>query len=173
LPEYVRVMDIGIRGLHLAYELLDGVDRLILVDAAQRGQTPGAVSVLRVVASPEAEVLDRPVASPMDAHDMSPDTVLDLVHALGGKLGEVLVVTCEPVDVGAGLGLSDVVQAAIDPAVAAVERLLVEFGDAGDSKEGHHVDENDQSGRAGRRGGSGDPVAAGHQALPGNPRDVT
>jgi len=60
----------------------------------------------------------------MDAHDMSPDTVLDLVHALGGSLGEVLVVTCEPQDVGANLGLSDAVLAAVDPAVDAVERLL-------------------------------------------------
>jgi hydrogenase maturation protease len=120
LPEHVRVVDFGIRGLHLAYELLDGVDRLILVDAAQRGETPGTVSVLRVAIEPGAEV----PMSPMDAHDMSPDTVLDLVHALGGSLGEVLVVTCEPQDVGANLGLSDAVLAAVDSAVDAVQRLL-------------------------------------------------
>jgi hydrogenase maturation protease len=125
LPEHVRVVDFGIRGLHLAYELLDGVDRLILVDAAQRGETPGTVSVLRVVAEPnEGEPAPEVPMSPMDAHDMSPDTVLDLVHALGGSLGEVLVVTCEPQDVGANLGLSDAVLAAVDPAVDAVERLL-------------------------------------------------
>lgn len=119
LPDNVRVMDVGIRGLHLAYELLDGVDRLILVDAAQRGETPGTVSVLRVVAPA------RPTAiTPMDAHDMSPDTVLALVHSLGGSLGEVLVVTCEPADLDANLGLSEVVQAGVAPAVAAVERLL-------------------------------------------------
>jgi hydrogenase maturation protease len=122
LPADVRVVDFGIRGLHLAYELLDGVDRLILVDAAQRGETPGTVSVLRVVTQPD-DVAERPM-SPMDAHDMSPDTVLDLVHALGGSLGEVLVVTCEPADVGANLGLSDAVLAAVDPAVNAVEQLL-------------------------------------------------
>jgi hydrogenase maturation protease len=121
LPEHVRVVDFGIRGLHLAYELLDGVDRLILVDAAQRGETPGTVSVLRVV--PQENAAELPM-SPMDAHDMSPDTVLDLVHALGGSLGEVLVVTCEPADVGANLGLSDGVLAAVDPAVDAVEQLL-------------------------------------------------
>jgi hydrogenase maturation protease len=121
LPEHVRVVDFGTRGLHLAYELLDGVDRLILVDAAQRGETPGTVSVLRVVPQPNAPELPM---SPMDAHDMSPDTVLDLVHALGGSLGEVLVVTCEPADIGANLGLSDAVLAAVDPAVDTVEQLL-------------------------------------------------
>ena len=125
LPDHVRVVDFGIRGLHLAYELLDGVDRLILVDAAQRGETPGTVSVLRVPAQQnDGEPAPEVPMSPMDAHDMSPDTVLDLVHALGGSLGEVLVVTCEPQDVGANLGLSDAVLAAVDPAVDAVERLL-------------------------------------------------
>jgi hydrogenase maturation protease len=125
LPDHVRVVDFGIRGLHLAYELLDGVDRLILVDAAQRGETPGTVSVLRVVTEPnKGEPAPEVPMSPMDAHDMSPDAVLDLVHALGGSLGEVLVVTCEPQDVGANLGLSDAVLAAVDPAVEAVERLL-------------------------------------------------
>jgi hydrogenase maturation protease len=118
-PGHVRIMDVGIRGLHLAYELLTGVDRLILVDAARRGEAPGTVSVLRVVAPAEA-----PAVTPMDAHDMSPDTVLALVRSLGGSLGEVLVVTCEPADIGANLGLSDVVRAGVEPAVAAVERLL-------------------------------------------------
>jgi hydrogenase maturation protease len=119
LPEHVRVMDVGIRGLHLAYELLSGVDQLILVDAAQRGEPPGTVSILRVVL-PD----DPPPMTPMDAHDMSPDVVLGLVHSLGGNLGEVLVVTCEPADLSANLGLSQVVADGVDPAVAAVERLL-------------------------------------------------
>jgi hydrogenase maturation protease len=119
LPPDVRIMDVGIRGLHLAYELLSGVDRLILVDAAQRGEPPGTVSVLRVVAP------ERPGPMPlMDAHDMNPDTVLALVHALGGDLDEILVVTCEPAEVAENLGLSEVVKAGVEPAVAAVERLL-------------------------------------------------
>jgi hydrogenase maturation protease len=121
LPANVRVVDFGIRGLHLAYELLDGVDRLILIDAAQRGQKPGTVSVLKVTG-----FTDGPTMTPMDAHDMSPDTVLDLVRSLGGALGEILVVTCEPADVGTNLGLSDEVTAAVEPAVAAVERLLIQ-----------------------------------------------
>lgn len=29
----VRVVDYGIRGMHLAYDLLDGVDALVIVDA--------------------------------------------------------------------------------------------------------------------------------------------
>jgi Ni,Fe-hydrogenase maturation factor len=79
------------------------------------------VSVLRVVL-PE----NPPPMTPMDAHDMSPDVVLGLVHSLGGNLGEVLVVTCEPADLSTSLGLSDVVRDGVEPAVAAVERLLAQ-----------------------------------------------
>ena len=34
LPEEVRAVDYGIRGMHLAYDLLDGYDALVIVDAA-------------------------------------------------------------------------------------------------------------------------------------------
>jgi len=44
LPENVRVADYGIRGVHLAYQLLDGYDTLILVDAVSRGSLPAPCS---------------------------------------------------------------------------------------------------------------------------------
>ena len=40
-PPGVRVADFGIRGVHLAYELLDGYDSLILIDAVPMGEPPG------------------------------------------------------------------------------------------------------------------------------------
>ncbi len=46
LPEGVTVADYGIRGMHLAYDLSNGFDRAILIDAAPRGGTPGTVYVL-------------------------------------------------------------------------------------------------------------------------------
>src|SRR5690348_18485873 len=46
LPEGVRVVDFGIRGLDLAYALLDGYEAVILVDAAPRGGPPGTLYVL-------------------------------------------------------------------------------------------------------------------------------
>jgi hypothetical protein len=48
LPPDVRVVDYGIRGMHLAYDLLDDVDLLVLVDAAPRGGRPGDVVLLEV-----------------------------------------------------------------------------------------------------------------------------
>ena len=41
LPDGVTVVDFGIRGMHLAYELLDGYDALVLVDALPRDGPPG------------------------------------------------------------------------------------------------------------------------------------
>ena len=46
MPEGVRVADFGIRGLHLAYELLDGYDIAVLVDAVSMGEPPGTVALL-------------------------------------------------------------------------------------------------------------------------------
>ena len=47
-PPGVKVADFGIRGVHLVYELLDGCDLFVLIDAAQRGCAPGTVTVLEV-----------------------------------------------------------------------------------------------------------------------------
>jgi hydrogenase maturation protease len=46
LPAGVTVVDFGIRGIDLTYALLDGYDAAVLVDAAQRGEVPGTVSVI-------------------------------------------------------------------------------------------------------------------------------
>ena len=46
MPDGVRVADFGIRGVHLAFELLDGYDIAVLVDAVSMGEAPGTVAVL-------------------------------------------------------------------------------------------------------------------------------
>ena len=55
LPDWVRVADFGIRGLHLAYELLDtAYETTILVDATPRGGAPGTVYLIE----PDLATLD-------------------------------------------------------------------------------------------------------------------
>ena len=81
LPDGVRLHDYGIRGIHLAYELLDGYDALVLIDALPMGEEPGTVAVLEV--DPDDVV----APSTMDAHSMSPATVLGLLAGLGGTVG--------------------------------------------------------------------------------------
>lgn len=127
LPEGVRAADFGIRGVHLAYELMNGYDGVVLVDAVPRREEPGTLHVL------EPDLDDLEPASPdsagpvMDAHGMAPDAVFALFRALGGSVRWSLVVGCEPVDCAERMGLSEPVAAAVDPAVELVRRLLDEM----------------------------------------------
>src|SRR5438034_3478053 len=90
LPEGVRVVDFGIRGLDLAYALLDGYDAAIVVDVAPRGGRPGTLYVLE----PTLPTADE--APLLEAHSMDPVRVLRTVAALGGKVERLLIVGCEP-----------------------------------------------------------------------------
>ena len=45
-PEGVQVVDFGIRGLDLAYTLLDDFDTLVLVDTVSRGGPPGTLYLI-------------------------------------------------------------------------------------------------------------------------------
>ena len=125
-PAGVQVADFGIRGVHLVYELLNGCDLLVLIDAAQRGYEPGTVTVLEVeppeAAPPAAGTV--PGTPAMDAHGLVPDQVLAMLAAMGRPPGRSLVVACEPADVSAGMGLSDQVRQALPHAVRAVEQIL-------------------------------------------------
>jgi hydrogenase maturation protease len=123
LPDDVEVTDFGIRGVHLAYQLLDGYDLLVLVDAAPRGNEPGTVALLEVdLAQIET---DRTSASPVvDAHGLEPVSILALLASLGGRVSRVLVVGCEPESVQERIGLSEVVAAAVPRAVELVRQLV-------------------------------------------------
>ena len=123
VPDGVQVKDFGIRGVHLAYDLLNGCDLFVLVDAAERGEAPGTVSVIEVeVPEPDPAVLGSgPV---IDAHSLTPDGIFALLGALGGRPGRSLLVACEPAEVSAGMGLSGPVQEALPHAVRTVQEIL-------------------------------------------------
>ncbi|MFF3937109.1 hydrogenase maturation protease [Streptomyces phaeofaciens] len=125
LPEHVEVVDIGVRGVHLAYQLLDGYDTLVLVDATTRGGPPGTLYTIEY---------DGPAGEPgavpaIDGHRMTPDAVLALLDTLcAGTDGQpprrVLIVGCEPASVEEGIGLSVPVSDAVPRAVRLIEELL-------------------------------------------------
>lgn len=113
----VRVVDYGIRGMHLAYDLLDGYDMLVLVDLIPPSGAPGEVSVLGV----GAEDLGR---SDFDPHGMNPAAVLASLSSLGGELPPTYLVGCQPITTEEGIGLSNRVAAAVPTAAAAVRDLV-------------------------------------------------
>lgn len=137
LPEHVEVVDIGVRGVHLAYQLLDGYDTLVLLDATARGETPGTLYVI------EHDVgggNPSPGTPALDGHRMTPDTVLALLGTLCAGTGaepprRVLVVGCEPASVDEGIGLSAPVSDAVPEAVRLIEELLrnLRNGEPGES----------------------------------------
>lgn len=114
-PPDTEIVDFGIRGVHLAYQLLDGYDLVVIVDAVHRSAAPGT---LYVIEHADADTDARPAddAPIMDAHDLAPDGVLALVPQLGGTLGRVVVVGCEPEVIAPGMGLSGTVERSVENA---------------------------------------------------------
>ena len=123
LPDGVKVIDFGIRGIDLTYALMDGYSAAVMVDTMQHGEAPGTVSVIEPEPGPEEEPSDL-AFSP---HDLDPAKVLRLTKILGGNCPRLLVIACEPLTFGdedGAMGLSDPVAAAVDPAVIAIEALV-------------------------------------------------
>ena len=83
LPAGVRVEDFGIRGVHLAYELLEGLRRPGPRRRPPHGRAPGTLAVME----PELDGTRRRAAATapvVDAHTMNPDVVLATLGRLGG-----------------------------------------------------------------------------------------
>jgi hydrogenase maturation protease len=133
LPDGVRVVDFGIRGMDLAYALLDGYDVAILVDVVRRGGAPGTLYVLEplVPEGPAPGAGDAvPTQAVPDTHGMHPARVMALVEAMGGSVATMRLVGCEPTLIDEDdlvMGLSEPVAAAVEPAAALVETLVADL----------------------------------------------
>jgi len=130
-PPDVRVIDYGIRGIDLYYALLDGVDLAVLVDATHRDGPPGTLYVIEP-SIPNTNAGFTGDASPvlLSAHDLDPAKVLQAVQAMGGEVGRIVLVGCEPDSLGTEdgqegrMGLSAPVGAAVQEAVDTIETMI-------------------------------------------------
>jgi hydrogenase maturation protease len=125
LPEHVTLFDYGIRGLDLMYALMANPDLVILIDATPQGCTPGTLYTIE----PELDGLDSGItkSEPLETHGMNPVQVLCAARAMGAKPGRVLLVGCEPGDLGGEegwMGLTPPVAAALSGAADMVEALI-------------------------------------------------
>jgi hydrogenase maturation protease len=120
LPASVRVFDFGIRGIHLAYELLDGnYSDVILVDAVSRGEPAGTVCLLDLGdghATIESSIIP-------DAHAMNPDAVIALIRSMVETPPKLWLIGCEPERIEEAMGLSESVRRAVDVAAGMVQSL--------------------------------------------------
>jgi hydrogenase maturation protease len=128
LPDGVRVLEVGIGGIHLVQELLDGVDLLLIVDAVDLGRPPGTVVVQR------PDVLDVSTLSEhrrrdelADMHLATPARALMVALGLGVLPPTTLVVGVQTVDTEESRhGLSDLTRRAVPLVVQEIHRLLDE-----------------------------------------------
>lgn len=114
-----RVVDFGIRGLDLFYELLEGYDAVVLVDTVQRGHAPGTLSLIEPLPVAPTD----PGGIFVEAHAMDPERVLGLARAMGAPFRMLRLLGCEPASLEHAMGLSPVVQAAVEPAVSMLTDL--------------------------------------------------
>ncbi|MCZ2403497.1 hydrogenase maturation protease [Paenarthrobacter sp. Z7-10] len=133
----VRLVDYGIRGLHLALDLLDGVDALILVDALPAPEAtgagrdekvtgamvPGSIRIL-AIGPEDIRSAGLPFGPALDPHGMDPFTVLKRLSAMGGFLPLTYLVGCTVASIEDGIGLSREVSRSVPAAVAAVRNLI-------------------------------------------------
>ncbi len=115
----LRVVDYGIRGTHLAYDLLEEWDTLVLVDAVPSRGNPGTLHVFQADHEDTASA-----PSGLDAHSMDPAAVFAGLRALGGTPPYTVVVGCEAANIEEGMGLTEPVAAAVPRAARAVEEIV-------------------------------------------------
>jgi hydrogenase maturation protease len=124
----VRVIDFGIRGLDLVYALCEPYDLTVLIDATSRGGAPGTLYVIE----PELTQFegDSSGDSLVDAHSLDPLLVLRMARSQGAQLKGIVLVGCEPGDLGGEegrLGLTEPVAAAVEEALELVSQLVRKF----------------------------------------------
>lgn len=125
LPHGVRVVDFGIRGIDLAYALMEGYEVTIFIDATPRGGEPGTLYTIE----PDLDEVNQTntQGTAIETHDMNPMKVLGMVKAMGGEFKRILLVGCEPSPLEAEegqMGLSEPVEVAVEEAVRLIESLV-------------------------------------------------
>ena len=134
-PEGVHVIDFGIRGIDLAYTLLDDYDALILVDAVSRGGAPGTLYLIE----PDLAGIDHEKGvlagrAAMEAHSMDPLKVLAFARTLGAQPIPTFLIGCEPIPLDDSeehivmqMELSEPVRSALEEAVKMIDSLVDEL----------------------------------------------
>lgn len=112
LPADTQVVDGGTLGLDLL-PLLDGVDGVVFVDAAELHREPGAVAVLR------GEEIAAATGGHLSVHQVGLADLLAVARINGTLPARVALVAVQPGVIAPGLELTPEVAAALPAAVAA------------------------------------------------------
>lgn len=130
LPPGTTLIEVGIGGIGLIQELMEGYEALVIVDAVDRDGDPGTLYVL------EPEVPDVSALAPeerrimaADMHALVPSRTLVLAAALDVLPAHVRIIGCQPAETDElDPALTPAVAAAVPAAVESVIRLASELG---------------------------------------------
>lgn len=115
--EQIEVYDGGAGGLELAV-VLAGRERVVVVDAIDRGAAPGAMAWMR-----PAE-LQPAIRTGLSLHDFHLLDALAELELLGQGPRDVRILTVQVADVSSGIGLSPGVAQALDAVLRRVMRAI-------------------------------------------------
>ncbi|GHO97340.1 peptidase M52 [Reticulibacter mediterranei] len=123
-PQGIDVIDFGIRGIELAYSLLEGYETLVLVDTVSRGEPPGTVFLIE----PDLSATSSDDSFALDAHSLDPVKVFAFARTLGVPPIHTLLVGCEPASIDEmQMGLSEPVQTAVGEAIKMIDALVADL----------------------------------------------
>ncbi len=116
-PDWVTVMDGGTLGLDLLPHL-EGVERLLMVDAVETGGPPGTVVRL------SGEEIPVALQTKLSPHQMGLQDLLAVAELQGNRPAEMVLWGVQPESIELGMELSPAVEAQFD---VLVERVLAEL----------------------------------------------
>ncbi|QDQ42067.1 hydrogenase maturation protease [Methylacidiphilum kamchatkense] len=120
--ESLSIIDFGIRTVDLAFELTNGYDWSVIIDAVYLGNLPGQIYLLH----PE----DCSSNSSFHPHQMDIPSVLRFAGQFGSIPQQTYLIGCEPETIEEKIGLSACVQQAVSQTAnvlsKAIESLLVD-----------------------------------------------
>lgn len=121
LPEYVDVMDGGTLGLDILPRL-EGIERLIVVDAVETGGRPGAGVRLT------GEELPLALETKLSPHQMGLKDLLAVARLMGHLPGEMVLIGVQPGSIEMGTDLTPEVAGQVDNMLIAVVNELRAWG---------------------------------------------
>lgn len=127
LPPHIKIMEVGIGGIHLVQELHNTYGILILVDAVEWGEEPGHIYFREMESVSDIETM--PVFEKRtflaDMHYTNPIRALMLAKALDVLPAKIYILGCEAAEHDDfALGMTPVVEAAIPEAVDRLKKWL-------------------------------------------------
>ncbi|MDQ4077293.1 MAG: hydrogenase maturation protease [Chloroflexota bacterium] len=127
LPDGVHAVEVGIGGISLVHELMDGYDALIVVDAVDRGGALGSLYILEPEVPDVATIpaLERRELA-ADMHQTVPGPALTMARAVGVLPPVVRIIGCQPAETeDFSTELSPSVQRAVPQAVESILTLVL------------------------------------------------